>query len=94
MDVHCLNVSGVCLGQESADALSFSRALEGSRTALKASRVISGVGFIFFPACSVFSFPGSVFSMLESIQVLVPERSKVVIKKSYTACLKCAGAYK
>lgn len=94
VDVHCLNVSGIRLGRESADALSFNRAVEGSRAVGEASRVMSGVGFIFLPACSVFSFRDSAFFDAGKHTSTGTGRGKVVIKKSYTACLKCAGAYK
>ena len=56
MDVHRWNVSGVCLGRESTDALSFTSAAEGSSVVEETSQVMSAAEFIFLPACSDFSF--------------------------------------
>ena len=61
VDVHCWNVSGVCLGRESTDALSFRSAAEGSRVVEEASQVMSAAESIFLPACSDIFFCVSAF---------------------------------
>jgi hypothetical protein len=73
VDVHCWNVSGVCLGRESTDALSSRSAAEGSRVVEEATQSCLQQNSYSFLLAPTFPFVFRRFSMLESIQVQVLE---------------------